>query len=263
MTNTNYNLSVTGEQGATSASMSSQDPRDLMRLLQLCGQDATGKTFNLNVSSSESGETQHGSLSNSNNLNVSSHDANDIARILQLCGLQSQVGVCPHCNQSPCVCDQVCPHCNQSPCACGHTDSPEGMVSVMPHDIGMSQLQEQQAEYDYGHRDSQDEQTHFDMDDYVWKGRADFPERVTNARFGSNAMANELKEHIHKRLQDAYAAYVAEGESSDASSNREGRLSPLTANQRQEFDKDPAEGEPDTTGEDSPMTRIVRQHIPR
>ena len=124
-------------------------------------------------------------------------------------------------------------------------------------------LTEQQAEYDYGHCDSQDEQTHFDMDDYVWKGRADFPERVTSARFGSNAMANELKESIHERLQAAYAAYVAESDDSLSDPNREGRLSPLTANSRQKFDKDPAEGEPDVTGQDSPMTTIVRQHIPR
>ena len=121
-------------------------------------------------------------------------------------------------------------------------------------------VMEQQAEYDYGHKDPTEETEEFDIKDYNFKGRADLPERLTNARFGSNALKSEMRESLHTRLVAAYKAYIKESEHRE---NADGRASPLTATKRDEFLKDPYTTEPDTDGSESPLTDIKRQHINR
>jgi hypothetical protein len=117
---------------------------------------------------------------------------------------------------------------------------------------------EQQAEYDYGHRDPTDEGHEFDLKDYNFKGRADLPERLTSARFGSNPLKSDMKESAFDEMMSRYQQSLEEGRENEA-----GLASPLTANNRDEFDHDPLAGEePVDDGSRSPLSRIERQTLP-
>lgn len=117
-------------------------------------------------------------------------------------------------------------------------------------------VQEQQAEHDYGH-DAEDAVT-MDIKDYNFNGRADLPERLTSARFGSNPMKSDMREHVtYDRIRVAYQEFLAEQE------NDAGHMSPLTSETRDEFDPDPFDDQkPVTDGTHSPMSTIVRQKMP-
>lgn len=119
-------------------------------------------------------------------------------------------------------------------------------------------MMEQQAEHDYGHDGDQDA-VEFDIKDYNFKGRADLPERLTSARYGSNPIKSEMKEHIsYDAMRSAYEAFLSESE------NEAGLMSPLTVNQRDQFDKDPlADQDVVTDGSHSPMSRIKLQDLPQ
>ncbi len=119
-------------------------------------------------------------------------------------------------------------------------------------------VMEQQAEYDYGHEGAQDA-VEFDIKEYNFKGRADLPERLTSARYGSNPIKSEMKEHIsYEGIRSAYEQFIAESE------NEAGLMSPLTANHRDEFDKDPLSDEdPVTDGSHSPLSTIQIQDLPK
>lgn len=120
------------------------------------------------------------------------------------------------------------------------------------------QVMEQQAEHDYG-ENSDTDAVAFDIKDYNFKGRADLPERLTSARFGSNPLKSEMKEHLsYENLKNAYEQFITESE------NEAGIMSPLTANARDEFDHDPQHGdEPVTDGSHSPLSTIKLQDLPK
>jgi hypothetical protein len=244
---TQFDLSITGGQDTThSASVHSDNPADLVRLLVLSGQSAD-KTYSMNIASSDQVQNNNGTVIQNNSINVNTKNPEEIARILQLCGLNNgddanQAEVCPTCGEEDCKCDGDV----VEPIAYGSTDFV---------------VQEQQAEYDYGDRDVDDDQETFDIKDYNFKGRADLPERLSSAKFGSNPLASEMKESIYKRILSAYGKYIKESSDIDGSA---GVVSPLTANSRQEFDKDPSAGEETKDdGTESPLSNIKRQHIPR
>ena len=119
-------------------------------------------------------------------------------------------------------------------------------------------MMEQQAEYDYGH-DSDQDAVEFDIKDYNFKGRADLPERLTSAKYGSNPIKSEMKEHVsYAAIRSAYEDFLSESE------NEAGLMSPLTANARDEFDHDPlADDKPVTDGSHSPMSTIKLQDLPK
>ena len=119
-------------------------------------------------------------------------------------------------------------------------------------------VMEQQAEYDYGH-DGEQDAVEFDIKDYNFKGRADLPERLTSAKYGSNPIKSEMKEHVsYEAIRSAYEAFLSEGE------NEAGLMSPLTANHRDEFDHDPlGDEDPVTDGSHSPMSTIKLQDLPK
>ena len=121
-----------------------------------------------------------------------------------------------------------------------------------------SAMMEQQAEHDYGH-DGEQDAVEFDIKDYNFKGRADLPERLTSAKYGSNPIKSEMKEHIsYDAIRSAYEAFLSESE------NEAGLMSPLTANQRDEFDHDPlGDEDPVTDGTHSPMSTIKLQDLPK
>lgn len=145
-----------------------------------------------------------------------------------------------------------------------HTQTPDtlpvqmpscGCDSSEPSDVAMM---EQQADHDYGH-DGAEDAVEFDIKDYNFKGRADLPERLTSARYGSNPIKSEMKEHIsYDAIRAAYDAFLTESE------NEAGQMSPLTANARDEFDQDPLSDEaPVTDGSHSPMSTIKLQNLPK
>jgi hypothetical protein len=254
---TRFDLQIAGADASSSASVSSTNPEDLMRLLVLSGQNKEEKTYTININSTQQSDSPDLTQSQSNTMNVRTKNPAEIARILQLCGLDSSSSessddMCTDCNQYDCQCDaDTCSKCSHGDCDCGTTDMPQyGSITVA----------EQQAEYDYGHKDVDEDQDEFDIKDYNFKGRADLPERIISGRSGSNPLINAMKENIHTKILAAYKDFLGEGEVDNAA----GITSPLTANARDEFDKDPlANKETDDSGEDSPFTNIELQDIPR
>lgn len=239
---TRFDLTIsTTDSPNRSASVSSDTVDDVMRLLQLAGQGSTPRRFNATV-------TRQGDAAGAATMTVSSGEQEDVMRLLQLAGVDSAP-------DQGCGCDEPCDcaAASEMPSCAGEEPSTMPQPAVV--------MMEQQAEYDYGHRDPTDEQIEFDLKDYNFKGRADMPERVTNARFGSNALKSEMHESIHARIVKAYKLFINEAEKTIP--NEDGRASPLTANNRDEFLKDPFTKEPDTDGSESPLSTIVRQHINR
>ena len=191
------------------------------------------------VSSTDQQEDGERSMSKTSSMNVKTSDPNDIARILQLSGLQNDA-------------------------AAIEVDSCEDDCDMQP-EYGSTDVvvAEQQAEYDYGNRDVDDDQEKFDIKDYNWKGRADLPERFVSHTSGSNPLVSQVKEDVYNKLLTAYKEFLEESSDIDDSA---GLLSPLTANSRDEFDKDPfSEDDKDsiTDGSKSPLSTVKRQRIPR
>jgi hypothetical protein len=181
-------------------------------------------TYTLNI-------TQHDAHNNSQkNLSVTSDDAQDLMRLLMLSGM----------NPVSAVSDD----------SCVQVPEPSGVIPV--------EIMEQQAAYDYGHRDVTDEQDEFQITDYNFKGRADVPERLTSARFGSNPLRNDMKESAYDQLQKKYEAFLNEGRENEA-----GAESPLTRETRDAFAHDPQSDQaPVTDGSRSPLSTIDRQEMP-
>jgi hypothetical protein len=208
MTNTTtYGLVINNPNNGESSSVSASGsvPDDLVRLLQLSGQNPDN-SYTLTISQTSSTEQEPVSVSSNSTTTVTSNHAEPLLHMLG-------------------------------------AESDEGMM-------------EQQADYDYRHQDDTTKGHRFDIKDYNFKGKADIPERLTSARFGSNALANEIKEAAFRALKARYQAYLEE-------SNEGGEASPLTANMRDEFDKDPLRDEdPVVDGSHSPLSTIERQDLP-
>ena len=239
MSKTQFSLSVSN--GTNSASVSTDDAGDIVRLMQLSGQQ--GNTFSLNVSQTQSDQGPDTTVSQSSNLNLSTKNPSDIMQALRQVVASAQVAQ----PQTPQVGVKAC-GC-PADCECG-CDNPQ--QSTMP---GMDI--EEEAEFDWGARDWKDDQHIVSMKRATKQGTAQEPERLTSPRFGSNPLVQE----IHERMMESWNSWIAEDEQFD---NEDGVSSPLSADKRQEFDKDPsANEEPTTTGQSSPMTTVVRQKIPR
>lgn len=261
---TRFDLQIAGADASSSASVSSTNPEDLMRLLVLSGQNKEDKTYTINISSTQQSDSPELTQSQSNTMNVRTKNPAEIARILQLCGLENASEteeVCPECNQVDCQCDDedICPKCGRNDCDCGD-DCSCGSTAVPQYGSTEVMVAEQQAEYDYGYKDVDEDQDEFDIKDYNFKGRADLPERIISGKSGSNPLVSAMREDIHAKILAAYKEFLGEGEVDDST----GVTSPLTANARDEFDKDPSAKETtDDSGEDSPFTNIKLQDIPR
>lgn len=191
-------------------------------------------TYTLNI------QQQDPAHNTQKNLSITTDDAQDLMRLLQLSGV-------PDTDASPQV--EIMAPCDVSAESAMQTPA---MLAPMP-------MMEQQAEYDYGHRDPTDEQDEFSITDYNFRGRADLPERLTSARFGSNPLKNEMKEQAYKQLLGKYEQFLNE-----ARENEAGEMSPLTDDNREEFAHDPQAGDtPVTDGSRSPLSSIVRQEMPQ
>lgn len=147
----------------------------------------------------------------------------------------------------------MCESCGmpESMCECG------GMATTASGMITGATAMEENADHDHGHTEFDDDGEEVDPDTYMYKAPT-VPQRIVKGTQGDNPMVKEEAMEAYKKIVESYVAYIGESENDD------GAASPLTASNRDEFDKDPDAGkEPDTTGEMSPMSKIVRQKVKR
>lgn len=115
----------------------------------------------------------------------------------------------------------------------------------------MMSIDEDVAEYDFGHKKVKDEGEEINQIDLIWQA-VENPQRIKGSA-GDNGLIQEL----HTKMMSDYADYLAE----DEHENDTGVLSPLSDPTKPSFDKDPLSDEvPVDDGSHSPMSTIVRQH---
>jgi len=186
-------------------------------------------------------------------INVNTIDPSEITRLLTLAGMEPS----PSANAAPTppVPELPPPDRHMHHCAiCGADDHDEEDCpdSISADDMmDDHELEEDQAEYDYGDQDVDPEGHELDADSYVWQG-AKLPQRIVKGTQGDNPLISEL----HREITALYKEYLAEEERE----NEDGMMSPLSDPTKPEFDKDPLAGEePVDDGSHSPLSTIERQ----
>jgi hypothetical protein len=148
---------------------------------------------------------------------------------------------CPDCGGSDgeCSCDSSCSSCGGSDgqCTCD--------------EVAM-----ENADHDFGHDEHAEAGEPLDVKDYEWNGPH------INQRFGKigdNTLMAERANSLFAALNEQYTDYLMEAELETSNAGSE---SPLTANARDAFDKDPfADEKPVTDGSRSPLSHIGRQDV--
>lgn len=178
-----------------------------------------------------------------------------INRMSELAGSPAHVGsdvhadMCPGCGceMDQCTCeDGCCDDCGEYDCQCGD----DAM-----HDALHAEVPMENADHDHGQQHVSSKGEPVDFED--WEPERDKQRFVRS--IGDNPLIKEDAELLFKKLKGDYRAYVAEAEL--ARSNA-GADSPLTANSRDEFDKDPfANEDPVIDGTHSPLSTIKRQNV--
>ena len=132
---------------------------------------------------------------------------------------------------------------------CQHCGNPESACTC--EEVAM-----ENADHDYGHDEHPEAGEPVDVKDYVYQGRH------INQRFGKigdNTLMAERADSLFAALNEQYTDYLIEAELENSNA---GFDSPLTANARDTFDKDPfADEEPVTDGSRSPLSHIGRQDV--
>jgi len=194
-----------------------------------------------------------------------------IQRLSQLAGqagddyhIPAQEEICGDCGEpiSHCHCDHsemdhgmACDDCGEpmDHCQCDHAMGDDDTATWGPGGLTM----DENADHDFGHEDHEDAGEPVDPKKYMWNPTN--PEQRFG-KIGDNTMVKENANELYAKLKGDYRRYVAEAEL--AASNTTGAESPLTANSRNEFDKDPSVGEePVTDGSRSPLSNIKRQKV--
>jgi hypothetical protein len=115
---------------------------------------------------------------------------------------------------------------------------------------------EETAEHDNVNTNTTDGVEEVDDANYMWEPVVT-KQRLVKGVMGDNPMVEESIERFNKIVND-YVSFLNEGEAE----NDDGHASPLTANARQEFEKDPNVSKtPKDDGSMSPMSQIERQDV--
>jgi len=203
--------------------------------------------------------------SDTTNIDVNSVDAAEVARIVQLAGMsQSMPDTMPTATDNNALQRKTSDQQQLSDLTVLRKNA--GMSPMPPapsllgsaHDDhpmdGIQKVDEDVAEYDFGHRTFKDEGEEIDEPDYIWQA-VENPQRIKGSA-GDNGLIQEL----HTRLTLQYQQYLTEEEAVERE-NDAGLMSPLSDPTKPSFDKDPlSDVEPVTDGSHSPMSTIVRQH---
>ena len=132
---------------------------------------------------------------------------------------------------------------------CSHCGNPQSACTC--EEVAM-----ENADHDHGHEEHPEAGEPVDVKDYVYQGRH------INQRFGKigdNTLMAERADSLFAALNEQYTDYLIEAELDPSNA---GFDSPLTANARDTFDKDPfADEEPVTDGSRSPLSHIGRQDV--
>lgn len=168
----------------------------------------------------------------------------------------SDQAICDQCNcaMSDCQCnasDDNCETCSQTTdnCQCAPAD---GITA----EIDADEATMENADYDVGTTENKSKGQQFDFKN--WEPDQE-PQRRVKAMSGDNPLIKEDAVKLLAKLRNDYKAYIAEAE---AANNEAGTASPLTANSRDKFEKDPfAEEDIVDDGSHSPMSTIERQDV--
>jgi len=215
------------------------------------GMVVTGGTdvnhFEESVTVNSNMDVRDGRVTKSLSISATDEDVDRLAAMLRNAGIGDQISVkridiCDGCGRpvDACTCDH-----HGSDCGCG---APEGECQC-----GMAL---ENADHDYGNKENSSEGEPLDTEEYVWDGPH------LNQRFGKigdNTLMAERAISIFKNYSKEYSQVLAEA---DLEPSNAGFDSPLTANNRDEFDKDPFVDEtPVDDGSRSPLSTVKRQDV--
>ena len=219
-----------------------------------------GFTINSNM------DVNNGKVTKSLTINATDDDVNTLATMLRNAGMGSHIDVnnhsdvCDDCGNpnDHCTCGMnqtaMCDGCNHplDDCTCGDDSNDCGCGSESCT-CGMTM---ENADHDYGHDEKSEIGEPLDVEEYVWDGPH------LNQRFGKigdNTLMAERAITLFKNYSDQYSQMLAEA---DLDPSNAGFDSPLTANSRDEFDKDPFVDEtPVDDGSRSPLSTVKRQDV--
>ena len=198
------------------------------------GMVVTGGTdtnnFEESVTINSNMDIRDGKVTKSLSINATDEDVDSLAAMLRNAGMGDQVGVVKHV--------EICDGCRQpvDQCRCG--------------------MALENADHDYGNEENSSEGEPVDAEEYIWDG-AHLNQRF--GKIGDNTLMAERAISLFKNYSKEYSQILSEAELETSNS---GADSPLTANNRDEFDKDPFVGD-DTVddGTHSPLSTVKRQDV--
>jgi hypothetical protein len=203
-----------------------------------------GFTINSNM------DVRDGKVTKSLSINATDDDVDTLAAMLRNAGMGDHVSV--H-NQS-----NVCGKCGNpaNQCTCGMNQTAMCDACSRPLDACTCGMAMENADHDYGHNEKSEIGEPLDVEEYVWDGPR------LNQRFGKigdNTLMAERAITLFKNYSDQYTQMLEEA---DLDPSNAGFDSPLTANSRDEFDKDPfVDDKPVDDGTRSPLSTVKRQDV--
>lgn len=188
-----------------------------------------GITINSNM------DVRDGKVTKSLSINATDDDVDSLAAMLRNAGIGNRINIVKHEELGN----------DHSDCGCG---APEGECQC-----GMAL---ENADHDYGSTENSSEGEPLDTEEYIWNG-AHLNQRF--GKIGDNTLMAERAISIFKNYSKEYSQILSEA---DLEPSNSGAASPLTANNRDEFDKDPFVDEtPVDDGSHSPLSTVKRQDV--
>lgn len=203
-----------------------------------------GFTINSNM------DVRDGKVTKSLSINATDDDVDTLATMLRNAGMGEHSGLRGH--------SDICDDCGkpEDQCNCGMNQTPMCDACDQPLDSCSCEMTMENADHDYGHDEKSEIGEPLDVEEYVWDGPH------LNQRFGKigdNTLMAERAITLFKNYSDQYTQMLEEA---DLVPSNAGFDSPLTANSRDEFDKDPFVDEtPVDDGSRSPLSTVKRQDV--